>query len=103
MIGLAGGLVPSASALIVLLVAVSQGQLALGVVLIAAFGIGMALALGGIGLAVVLARRRVERGGLPLLAHPAMARVGGALPMASALVVLGVGIVFTLEAVSRIA
>jgi len=103
MIGLAGGLVPSASALIVLLVAVSQGQLALGIVLIAAFGIGMALALGAIGLAVVLARRRVERGGLAVLAHPAVARIGGVVPMASALVVLGVGIVFTLEAIGRFA
>ena len=103
MIGLAGGLVPSASALIVLLVAVSQGQLALGIVLIAAFGAGMALALGAIGLAVVVARRRVERGGLAMLAHPAVARIGSAVPVGSALVVLGVGIVLTLEAIGRFA
>lgn len=103
MIGLAGGLVPSASALIVLLVAVSQGQLVLGIALIAAFGAGMALALGAIGLAVVMARRRVERGGLAMLAHPAVARIGSALPVGSALVVLGVGIVLTLEAIGRFA
>ena len=103
MIGLAGGLVPSASALIVLLVAVSQGQLALGIVLIAAFGAGMALALGAIGLAVVVARRRVERGGLAMLAHPTVARIGSAVPVGSALVVLGVGIVLTLEAIGRFA
>ena len=103
MIGLAGGLVPSASALIVLLVAVSQGQLALGIVLIATFGAGMALALGAVGLAVVVARRRVERGGLAILAHPALVRIGTAVPVGSALVVLGVGIVLTLEAIGRFA
>lgn len=103
MIGLAGGLVPSASALIVLLVAVSQGQLALGIVLIAAFGAGMALALGAVGLAVVVARRRVERGGLAVLGHPLLVRIGAAVPVGSALVVLGVGIVLTLEAIGRFA
>ena len=103
MIGLAGGLVPSASALIVLLVAVSQGQLTLGIMLIAAFGAGMALALGTIGLAVVLARRRIERGGFAVLARPAFVRLGRAMPVASALVVLGVGILLTLEAIARIA
>lgn len=102
-IGLAGGLVPSASALIVLLVAVSQGQLALGVVLIASFGVGMALVLGGIGLAVVLARRRVEDGGFGFLAHPRLVRVGRALPVVSAMAVLVIGIVLTAAAVGRIA
>ncbi len=103
MIGLAGGLVPSASALIVLLVAVGQGQLTLGVALIAAFGVGMALALGIIGLGVVLARRRVERGGFAVLSHPTLLRLGRAMPVASALVVLAVGILLTLEAIGRIA
>jgi ABC-type nickel/cobalt efflux system permease component RcnA len=103
MIGLAGGMVPSASALLVLLVAVSQGQLALGIVLIAAFGIGMALALGVIGMAVVLTRRRIEGSELAVLSHPALRRIGTLVPVASALVVLGVGIVFTLEAIGRIA
>ena len=103
MIGLAGGMVPSASALIVLLVAVSQGQLTLGVALIGAFGVGMAMALAMIGLGVVLARRRVERGGFAALAHPALLRLGRTMPVASALVVLAVGILLTLEAIGRIA
>ena len=47
-LGVAGGLVPSASALIVLLAAVTTGRLAFGLALIGAFGIGMALVLGGL-------------------------------------------------------
>ena len=44
-LGVAGGLVPSASALIVLLAAVTTGRLAFGLALIVAFGLGMAVVL----------------------------------------------------------
>ena len=103
LIGLAGGLVPSASALIVLLVAVSQGELALGMLLIGAFGIGMALVLGSIGLVVVVARRRLEGTRAGLLAHPTAIRIGQAVPVVAAVAVLVIGLVLTAEAVSRIA
>ena len=102
-IGFAGGLVPSASALIVLLVAVSQGQMVLGIGMVVAFGAGMAIVLGGLGLVVVLARRRFDRGRLGLAGHPLAARIGRAIPAASALAVLAIGIVLALEAVGRIA
>lgn len=103
LIGLAGGLVPSASALIVLLVAVSQGELALGMLLIGAFGIGMALVLGSIGLVVVVARRRLEGTRAGLLAHPTAIRIGQAVPVVAAVAVLVIGLVLTAEAVGRIA
>ena len=47
-LGMVGGLVPSASALIVLLAAVTTGRLAFGLALIVAFGLGMAMVLGGL-------------------------------------------------------
>ena len=62
-LGLAGGMVPSASALIVLLVAVSTGRLLLGMTLIVAFGIGMAVVLGGLAVATTWLRGAVLRGG----------------------------------------
>jgi nickel/cobalt transporter (NicO) family protein len=103
LIGLAGGLVPSASALIVLLVAVSQAQMVLGIGLVVAFGAGMAAVLGGMGLVVVLARRRIERGNVRLASHPLVARAARAVPAASALTVLAIGLILAVGAVSRIA
>ncbi len=57
-LGLAGGMVPSASAVIVLLGAVQVGRLAFGAGLIVAFGAGLAAALVGVGLGVVSLSRR---------------------------------------------
>ena len=101
LIGLAGGLVPSASALIVLLVAVSEGQLLLGAVLIAAFGVGMALVLGGLGVGVAAARSRIRRRGSQL-GHPLVRRLATAVPVLAALVVVVIGIALTIEAAGRI-
>ena len=60
-LGLAGGMVPSASALILLLGAVSVGRPELGIVLTLAFGVGMAFVLAGVGVAVVVGRGAVVR------------------------------------------
>jgi ABC-type nickel/cobalt efflux system permease component RcnA len=63
--GVAGGLVPSPSALVVLLGAVALGRTVFGVVLVLTYGIGMAATLTGAGLlAVRLSNRwsgRLER------------------------------------------
>ncbi len=56
--GLVGGLVPSPSALLLLLAAVAIGRAWLGMLLVLAFGIGMALSLAAVGL---LARNMVLR------------------------------------------
>lgn len=56
-LGLSGGLVPSASAVVLLLGAIGLGQAWFGVILVAAFGVGMSLALVGSGLLAVLAQR----------------------------------------------
>ena len=56
--GIAGGLVPSPSALIVLLGAVGLGRTAFGVLLVAAYGVGMAATLTAAGLVLVRVRDR---------------------------------------------
>src|SRR4029079_1704684 len=53
LLGLAGGLVPSANALLILLGTIAAGRPAWGVVMVTAFGLGMAAVMSGIGLAVV--------------------------------------------------
>ena len=64
--GAAAGLLPCPSALVVLLAAISQHQVGLGLVLIIAFSLGLAATLTGLGIAVVHAgpadgARRYER------------------------------------------
>ncbi|MGQ0608924.1 MAG: nickel/cobalt transporter [Chloroflexota bacterium] len=102
LIGLAGGLVPSASALIVLLVAVNQGRLGFGILLLAAFGIGMALVLGGIGAAVVLFRARLDAGGSRWMRHRLVRRLSELLPLVSALAVIAIGVVLSVQALLRL-
>jgi nickel/cobalt transporter (NicO) family protein len=89
--GAAAGLIPCPSALVVLLAAVSQHEVGLGMLLIAAFSLGLAATLTVLGLAVVYARRLVPRLELP--------RLAAALPAASALLIVGVGCVLTAGAV----
>src|SRR6185312_13755885 len=60
-IGLAGGLVPSPSALVVLLAAIGLGRTGYGVLLVVAYGIGMATTLTGAGLLLLAVQRRLAR------------------------------------------
>ena len=59
--GLAGGLVPSPSALVVLLGAIALGRVAFGLGLVVAYGIGMAGTLMLAGLLLVRAEARLRR------------------------------------------
>ncbi|MEM8902378.1 MAG: hypothetical protein AAGF02_01635 [Actinomycetota bacterium] len=59
LLGLSGGLVPSTSAIIVLLGAIQLNRIAFGGLLILAFGTGMAIALVSVGLGMVALRDRV--------------------------------------------
>src|SRR3954467_3295447 len=94
-LGTSAGLIPRPSALVVLLGAVAQGQIALGMILIVAFSLGLAATLVGLGLAVVLAARSISR-----LRPPG--RLINALPTASALVIVVVGCVLTANAVPQL-
>ena len=90
--GAAAGLIPCPSALVVLLGAVAQGQIALGMILIVAFSAGLAATLTALGLAVVLASRAMSR----VRVSPAVLT---ALPAASAIVIVIVGCVLTAKAI----
>ncbi|MDQ3781679.1 MAG: hypothetical protein M3349_01920, partial [Actinomycetota bacterium] len=95
-LGLSGGLVPSASAVVLLLGAVHLGRVELGVVLVAAFGLGMAAALTGVGVLVVLLGGR----GLELLSRRAAPGLVAAVPVAAGILVLGVGTIMTWNALA---
>ena len=60
-VGVSGGLLPCPSALVVLLAAISLHRVAFGLLLIVAFSAGLALAITGIGLVAVLAKRAFAR------------------------------------------
>ena len=86
-IAFSGGILPSPSALVVLLGSVSVGRTALGLVLIAAFSVGLAASLVGVG-AVVIRGRAIASGQLP-------ARVVRLVPVGSAACIAVVGLVLT--------
>jgi ABC-type nickel/cobalt efflux system permease component RcnA len=92
-LGVAGGLVPSTSALILLLGAIGAGQALYGVALALAFGIGMAGVLTGIGVALVHGRAWIEGAGPAR--RPAVQRAAAALPWLTAVVVIVGGLVLT--------
>ncbi len=97
-LGLAGGLVPSASALLLLLGSLAANRPAYGVILVIAFGAGMAVVLSGVGLLLVYASRvveRVPRGGFGR-------RLVDVMPVATAVVVIGAGVYLTSQAVTQV-
>jgi ABC-type nickel/cobalt efflux system permease component RcnA len=95
-LGLAGGLIPSASALLILLGSIAAGRPAFGFVLVVAFGLGMALVMSGIGLALVLARGRLDR----VETSTPLGRVSTYLPLVASFLVFGLGLYLTFQAVA---
>ena len=101
-IGIAGGLVPSTAALVLLLAAVAAGQAAYGLALALAFGAGMAAVLTGIGLAIVQGRQRLgHRLARWNTGTRVPARLAGAAPWAIAVVVLVGGVLLTGQALTQ--
>jgi ABC-type nickel/cobalt efflux system permease component RcnA len=94
--GVSAGIIPCPTALVVLLAAISQHQVGLGLLLITVFSIGLAATLTGIGLTVVHAKRFMGRIGDRV---PLSGRLAAVLPAASTLVILGLGIVLTAKAI----
>ena len=90
-------MLPCPSALVVLLVAISQHRIGLGLVLITAFSLGLAACISGLGLLVVLARRGVA-GRLFEQAAPEP-KVLAVLPVASTLAILCLGAALTIRAI----
>ena len=91
-VGVAAGLLPCPSALVVLLSAIALHRVGLGLALIVAFSLGLAATITGIGLVAVYARRAFGRISLdgPLVRT---------LPSVSAALILAVGVVITARAV----
>lgn len=90
-LGLAGGFVPSPSAIVVLLGAIALDRAWFGVVLVVGYGLGMAVTLTGAGLLLVGARGAIER----RLRGPRatrLARVVAALPALTAAAIVAGGL-----------
>ena len=91
-VGIAAGLLPCPSALVVLLSAIALHRIGLGLALIVAFSLGLAATITGIGLIAVLARRTFGRFSLE-------GRIVRMLPAVSAALILAVGILITARAI----
>jgi ABC-type nickel/cobalt efflux system permease component RcnA len=98
-LGVAGGMVPCPSAIVVMLAAVSLGQVVFGMLLIVAFSAGLAGVLTAIGMALVLGKRLSGRFGASRLGgHPLVARSLAALPVLSALGITAAGVLISYQA-----
>jgi nickel/cobalt exporter len=94
--GASAGLIPCPSALVVLLGAVAQHRIGLGLILIVAFSAGLAATLTGLGVAVVHAGKALSR-------LPVPGRLAAAVPALSAALIVVVGVALTAQAVPQIA
>ena len=94
-VGVAAGLLPCPSALVVLLSAIALHRVGFGLALILAFSLGLAATITSIGLVAVLAKRAFSR----LSLDGPLVRL---LPAASALVVLAVGLAITVNALPEV-
>ena len=94
-VGVAAGILPCPSALVVLLSAIALHRIGFGLALIVAFSLGLACTVTGIGLAAVLARRAFSRVSLE-------GRLVRALPAVSAFVIVCVGAAITARAIPHV-
>ncbi|MFE9677924.1 nickel transporter [Streptomyces sp. NPDC006259] len=105
LLGFAGGLVPSPSAVVVLVGAAALGHAWFGLLLVVAYGVGLALTLTAAGFAVVRlgtgAARLLDRGPRRT-GHPAVALVRRNLPLWSALVVVALGVGLVLKGAASV-
>ena len=100
-IGFVGGFLPSPSAVVVLLGAIALGRTWFGLLLVVAYGLGMATTLTGAGLLLLRARgsidRRVNRFG-----RRGLEAVNRFVPLATAVVIIIVGSALALRAADQI-
>jgi ABC-type nickel/cobalt efflux system permease component RcnA len=94
-IALSGGLLPSPSALVVLLGSIALGRVAFGLTLVAAFSVGLAGALTLLGIAVMRTRSYIAR--------RFGARANTLIPICSAATIAALGTYLTVSAVLKLA
>jgi len=83
-----GGLLPSPAAVVVLLTLLALGRPVLGIVLVLAFGTGLAATLAALGLAVLKGRAALDRADLP----PGLRRLRARLPLLSGVAITAGGL-----------
>jgi ABC-type nickel/cobalt efflux system permease component RcnA len=93
-LAMSGGLLPSPTAVVVLLGAFTLGRAVFGLALVVAFGLGLAGSLALVGLVATRARRFIDR--------RLSTRVAAMVPMGSAAAIAGMGVVLTARAVSQL-
>ncbi len=93
-LGIAGGLLPCPSALVLMLGAISLNRIGFGLVLILAFSLGLAGVLTLIGIVLVHSRRFLRY-------VPEGGRIARYAPVASALFITAAGLLITAEALAR--
>ncbi|MEG5029571.1 sulfite exporter TauE/SafE family protein [Microcoleus sp. AT8-B1] len=94
-LGISGGLLPCPSALVMLLSASALGNVGLGMTLVVAFSLGLALVLSAIGLILVYAKRNFDK-------LPKQITAVKFLPTISAMFVMFLGLVITGQAMLKI-
>ncbi|MDW5326610.1 hypothetical protein [Plantactinospora sp. KLBMP9567] len=105
-LGVSGGLVPSPSALVILLGAIGLGRTGFGVLLVIGYGVGMAAALTAAGLLVVRLRERWDQRRRPdrlTRRWRRLAALASAAPLGTAGLVLVVGLVLAGRALGSVA
>jgi nickel/cobalt transporter (NicO) family protein len=99
-LGISGGLVPCPSALVVLIAAISQHRVGLGMVLIGAFSLGLAATISAVGLTVLWGERLMRR--LRPERRLFGGRLTGALPAISAVVIVLAGVLISYRALPEL-
>ena len=102
--GLAGGMVPSPSALVVLLAAIALGRIPFGIALVVAYGVGLAGTLIAAGLLMVRFERRIRRwnASRPAGAGNRMAVVVKLLPVLSGVAITGAGLLLVVRSIAAL-
>ncbi len=97
--GLAGGLAPSPSALVVLLAAIALRQIPLGLALVVAYGIGLAATLVGVGLLLVRCEGRVRKwtSNRATVSGARIAAVLEVMPLVSGMAIVAAGCLLVLR------
>ena len=89
-LGASGGLVPCPSALVLLLSSIALGRIGLGLTLLVAFSLGLAVVLMAIGMAVLFAKNLLPES-RRITNHPAFRY----LPVVSAALIVCIGLLMT--------
>lgn len=100
MVGLAGGMVPTPSAVVVVLGALALGQAWFGLLLIVGYGLGMAASLVAVGLLLARARTGIERR-LSALPSSRLAGLMGLAPVVASAAIVVAGLALAVRGLAQ--